>query len=201
MEKFSNARAADARATLDYADAKKATDDLKDEGTAKKARADLTKVGGDYSKLDPGDKEALTSDAQKRFQVTENLYQAALSDMRKDPDYANVPIDEKSGNVQVGSPEYRQLAEKYHVFDADDQLGAAYDTLRQLGYGYQKPGAGDELTVKEPGTVGNPSATPKPGKPGEKLNAEGAQQYIKAAGGDKAKAIQMAQHDGWDINQ
>jgi hypothetical protein len=39
----------------------------KEEGTVKGARKELTKVGGDYTKLSPGSKSALLNDAQNQF--------------------------------------------------------------------------------------------------------------------------------------
>jgi hypothetical protein len=44
---------------------------------------------------------------------------------------------------------------------------------------------------------GSGAALPKPGKPGDKLSVEQASAYLRAAGGDKDKARQAAQKDGW----
>ena len=181
----------------DCAEAAKDRDLAGQAETSKKARAELDKAGGDYSKLSPGAREALTLDSQKFYQLAFSAYRAAEADMRKDPDYASVPIDQKTGNVDKASKEYKDLATTYHVEDANEILGNASDQLRKLGHGYTPYGQ----QPSPPGTVGNPqplkpfeavrSLSPKPTKPGEKLDAEGAQKYMTLAGGDKAKAAEL----------
>lgn len=159
-DKVAQTREANSRATLTYAEAQRQLNDLKDEGTIKKARADLSKVNGDYSKLPEGDKEALTGDAQKRYQLTFNAYQAAQNDLKKDADFANIPTDAK-GNVDTNSAEYKALAEKYHLEDANEQLADAYDTLRKLGHGYQKPGASEAAASATTGAAAADAKSPE----------------------------------------
>jgi hypothetical protein len=52
---------------------------MKDEGTVKGARKELTAVGGDYTQLTPGSREALSGDAQKRFTMAQTGLEKELS--------------------------------------------------------------------------------------------------------------------------
>jgi hypothetical protein len=198
QDKIAQVRHLNAESVKDLDQAKKALDNYKDAGTVKAARTELNSVGGDYSKLSPGAKEALTTDAQKRFQLTSNVLSAAQKELEKDDDYGNVPLDKATGDPDKNSQEYKDLAKKYNIDAAQEQVADAYDTLRQLGHGYKKPG-GDQPA--RPNTVANPSPLPKPPQPGAKLTPENAQLYMKEAGGDKLKAFQMATRDGWDANK
>ena len=95
--------------------------------------------------------------------------------------------------------------------DAREQLDSSYTELRQLGHGYKAPGA----QPSAPGTVGNPKPAPtgeqaadflknppaKPKTPGEPLDESTAKQYMARAGGDKAKARELAKADGWGLGQ
>ena len=139
QEKVAQAREADARANLTYDAAKKQQDDFKEEGTAKAARAALSKVDGDVSKLSAGEREALMGDAQKRYDLSFNVAATARRDMMKDEDYLN--LKDAQGHVDTGSKAYQEVAAKYHVDEADQQLMDSYHTLRKLGVGYNKPGA------------------------------------------------------------
>jgi hypothetical protein len=181
QEKVAQIKDMNARAAKSYADAKKSIGDLKDEGTVKKARQHLSELGGDYSKLMAGDKEALSGDAYKRYQFSFQAYQGAQKDLRADPDFSDVPIDEKTGDVDKSSQQYKDLAEKYHVTDAQEQVGVAYDNLRKLGLGYNKPGAGDNKPGNQkPHTVGNPG----PFKVGDTITQNGVSYKILELGPD-----------------
>jgi hypothetical protein len=149
QEKVAQVRESGARASLDYAKAQQQLQDFKDQGTAKAARKALDKVGGDYTKLDEGQKEALRGDAMKQYQFAWNVAQAAQRDMQKDPDWFSVPVDAQ-GNPDRTSRQFKDLAERYHVDDANAELGDAYDTLRKLGHGYSTPGADRVHPVAEP---------------------------------------------------
>jgi hypothetical protein len=200
QDKMAEIRRTNAEAAKDYAGAKKDLQDFKDAGTVKAARVALDKVGGDYTKLGPGEKEALTTDAQKRLQLTSNVYQVAQRDMEHDEDYGNLPTLTKGpnvGSVDTGSDQYKDLAKKYHVDEAAEQMWDSFDTLRQLGHGYNKPGGGGG--DGRPHTVDNPTSLPKPPQPGAKLTKDDAALFLKQAGGDKLKAAQLATQAGWDI--
>ena len=186
-EKVAQVHRANAEASRDYALAKKDLEDFKEQGTVKAARKALANVGGDYTKLDEGQKEALRGDAMKQYQFAWNVAQAAQRDMQKDPDWFSVPVDAQ-GNPDRNSAQFKELAERYHVEDADAELGDAYDTLRQLGHGYKKPGA----PGANPQTQG--PAAPTHGAP---ITPEAAAQFLKLAGNDPEKAKAMAIAAGW----
>jgi hypothetical protein len=150
QEKVAQVHASNAETSLRYADAQKARDEYKTAGTVKAARKELSSVGGDYSKLSDGAKEALRGDAQKQYDLSWNVYQAARKDMQRDSDFSSVPVDAK-GNVDTNSQEFKDLAAKYHVDEANEQLGSAYDDLRQLGHGYKAPGSTPAPAAKTPG--------------------------------------------------
>ena len=187
QEKVAQTSEANSRASLNYAEAVKQRNEIKDAGTVKAARAELSKVGGDYSKLSDGAKDALRVNAQKEFQATWNVAQAAERDMQKDPDYYSVPVDAK-GNPDKNSAEYKDLAEKYHLEDAQAQLGDAYDELRQLGHGYKPPGS----TGTKPSVEG-----PRAPAHGTAITPQAAQQFMQLAGGDPEKAKALAIAAGW----
>lgn len=125
----------------DYATAQREYEKFNEEGTVKKARADLSAVGGDYSKLQAGDREALRPIAEKNWQLAFGAYQAAERDMRLDPRYTDLPPDPKTGDPDPTSEPYQELASEYHVDTAREQLDGAYTELRGLGFGYKAPGA------------------------------------------------------------
>jgi hypothetical protein len=176
-EKIAQTKDANAKATLDYAQASKALSDFKEGETAKKARAELTKNGGDYSKLSPGAKDALLGDSERRFSLTMSAYQSAEKDMEKDTDYGMLPTDAK-GNVDTNSPEYQALANKYHVSDANAALGDSYQELRQLGIGYKQYGG-----------------TPPPATTQQASNLTPAQQGFQKDQSDQVAAKQKAEAD------
>lgn len=187
QEKVAQVREANARTTLGYAEAKAKLEDLKDQGTVKAARKALDKVGGDYSKLEEGQKQALRRDTEREHLDAWNVVQAAQRDMQRDSDYFSVPTDQK-GNPDTNSAEYKALAKKYHLDQANDDLDDVYDRLRQLGYGYKKPGG--------PGT--NPQtqgpAAPTKGTP---ITPAAIEEFKKLSGGDPEKAKAMAIAAGW----
>ena len=208
QEKFAQAREANARAGLTYEQAKRERDDYKEQGTVKEARKELDKVGGDPTKLSAGSKDALRTGAEKDFQLNWNVYQGAQRDLEKELQNSSVPLDAK-GDPDVNSKEYKELEEKYQVPEAREQLFSAQDLLRKLGYGYKTPCQ----ETPPPGTVGNPKpptgaqaadflkGPPKPKTPGEPLDEATAKQYMEHAGGDKAKARELAKADGWGLGQ
>jgi hypothetical protein len=187
QEKVAQIKASNAETTLRYADAQKALNDFKEAGSVKQARKELSKVGGDYSKLSEGSREALRVDAQKQYDLSWNVYQSARRDMQRDADYLSIPVDAK-GNPDTNSAEYKDLAAKYHVEQANEQLGSAYDDLRQLGHGYKPPGS----KGTNPSTEG-PAAPAK----GTAITPAAAQQFLKLAGNDPEKAKQLAIAAGW----
>jgi hypothetical protein len=173
QEKVAQIHEANARTSLTYAEAKKDMDQRSEDGTVKAARAELSKVDGDISKLSPGSRVALRGDAQKQYGMAWNVYQAAQRDMQRDSDYQALPIDAK-GNPDTNSPEYQKLAAKYHVDEAQEQLGDVYNELRQLGVGYRPPGA------TPPATVAPAAQAPQPGTPAaEAARTLAAQQQRK----------------------
>jgi hypothetical protein len=190
QEKVAQTRESGARASLDYAKAKRDLEDFKDQGTVKAARKALDKVGGDYSKLEEGQKEALRGDAMKQEQYAWNVLQAARRDMEKDSAMFDVPPKAGTNNPDTNSPEYKELAKKYHVEEADAEYWDAYDTLRKLGHGYNQPGTGRP-------TGGG--SLPRPPQPGAVLGQAEAKAYLDANGGDPAKARAAAQAAGWGI--
>jgi hypothetical protein len=185
QEKVAQTRDFNSQASLRYAEAAKARDDFKNAGTVKAARKRLDAVGGDPEKLNEGEKEALRQDAGKEFKLSWDVYQAAQRDMSRDPDFVSVPVDAK-GNPDRSSQEFKDLAAKYHVEEANEQLGDSYDFLRKLGHGYKKPGEGD-AAQKGP-------AAPTKGAP---ITPEAIEQFKKAAGGDPEKAKALAIAAGW----
>jgi hypothetical protein len=176
-EKVAQTREANARANLTYTEANKALNDYKEDGTVKKARADLSKVDGDFTKLNEGDREALRDDAQKRYSLSYNAYLTAQKDMQRDPRYVGLPVD-ANGNVDETTKQYKDLADEYHVSDAQSQLGDSYDELRQLGHGYNKFGGQAKPQPKQQQQTGAP-------KKGDTKQYNGAtyifdgQQYVK----------------------
>ena len=184
QEKVAQIHNANADATLRYAEARKALDDYKNAGTVKAARKALDAAGGDPLKLSEGQREALRSDAGKEFKLSWDVYQAAQKDMRQDPDFFSVPTDAK-GNPDRNSQEYKDLAAKYHVEEANDQLGDSFDMLRKLGHGYKPPGGGDEAKL------------PKPPKAGAPIDPTTFQTFLRANNGNFDAAKQAAIAAGW----
>lgn len=56
-----------------------------------------------------------------------------------------------------------------------------------------------KLSGGKPATATKPGATPTPAAGAKPLTAEKAAEYLKAAGGDKNKAREMARKDGWSF--
>lgn len=79
-------------------DLKKELEEYKEEGTSKFARKELTKVGGDYSKLSPGSKAALVGDAQKRFSLAQTGLEKELAKPPELRDEASVDLFTKVRN-------------------------------------------------------------------------------------------------------
>jgi hypothetical protein len=188
QEKVAQTRDFNSQTSLRYAEAKQKLEDFKDQGTVKAARKALDKVGGDYTKLEEGQKEALRGDAMKQYQFAWNVSQAAQRDMQKDPDWFSVPVDAQ-GNPDRNSSQFKEIAKRYHVEDADAELGDAYDTLRKLGHGYNAPGGRQAA----PPAGGWPTA-PSHGAP---ITQAAAAEFMRLAEGNPEKAKALAIAAGW----
>lgn len=54
-----------------------------------------------------------------------------------------------------------------------------------------------DSTPSPKGSIGSPGGLPKPPKPGAEISTDDAMAYLKAAGGNRAKAEKNAKDDGW----
>jgi hypothetical protein len=203
-------REANARAQREQMDTKQLREAQKLEGTGKLARKHLDDVGGDYTKLSPGDREALQSDAVKRYQIDSTVYERAQNDFKKALDSGAIPLD-KDGNPDANSQEYKDL--NGFVEEARGQLHDTLTTLRQLGHGYQPYGqqtpapapAAAAATVQpesknlpaEITTARGRLPMPKPPAPGTAITAQSFKPFLQAAGGDVEKAKEAAIAAGW----
>lgn len=156
QDKVADIKYKNAQASKDYATASKDWSEYRDTETAKKARKELTDVNGDYSKLSPGAKDALTNDAQKSYGLAYDKLRAGQSEMMKDPGYSALPTDAQ-GNVDMNSTAYQSLATKYKLNEAEQDVNDSYDELRQLRHGYKAPGSAD-TTQPAPAQAAPPAA-------------------------------------------
>lgn len=169
-EQAARIRRTNEEANLDHTRAIEDKQKLAETDTVKAARRHLTGVKGDYSKLTPGEKDALRDDYEKRYKADYAIFTSGMREMQRDPRYALLPLDAQ-GRTDTSSEEYKELADEYHILEANENLSDEYNALKQLRYGYPNVAPARPVAPASPVVPAKtaPAGTPASVKPGQKL--------------------------------
>jgi hypothetical protein len=207
--KVADVNKANAEAERDRTDTKTLRQQQKDMDTVKGARKELDKVGGDVSKLSPGSRDALQTEAVKQYSIDSAVYDRAQTEMKKRLDSGEIPLD-KDGNPDVNSEAYKDAND--FLAESREQLHSSLTLMRQLGHGYQPynpepkttpaaaPAGAPAKTLPDEITTARgrlPQSLPKPPAAGSAITRAAFAPYLQKFDGDVEKAKQAAIGDGW----